>query len=313
MKILSAAVFISGSLCILCSNFLVDFASATQAVPKPDQKNLKGGVKNAPLQQRKGSVPINPPKPVNDKLKDGSNKTETKNAKNTLSKPPMQVTDKSKDEAKKTPLQSTPKLTPKTKEVPKESNWDMWLSNNKKDYKVFKRYFRTCLYDWYRASNVEYNTFLDSLGDKWSCFPENTNDSELMESLKSFNGTTDMECLQWMKKNLKYSILDDVELWLECKQEAYEKMTPTYWDAWEKEKLTEIEKDEWNRRSSSGKTKDWENLKKELMKHYDKKVRTLWRGYKRDVYFRFGEWSDEIFEKWIQDKMMDKWKKGGKK
>ncbi|CAG9485427.1 unnamed protein product [Plasmodium vivax] len=313
MKILSAAVFISGSLCILCSNFLVDFASATQAVPKPDQKNLKGGVKNAPLQQRKGSVPINPPKPVNDKLKDGSNKTETKNAKNTLSKPPMQVTDKSKDEAKKTPLQSTPKLTPKTKEVPKESNMEMWLKDTKDEYENLKCQYRTCLYDWFRKINDEYNELLNKLEEKWAKFPNDPKNKDVFDNLKTSSLKNDEKKAQWMRKNLKDLMREQVDEWLEGKKKIYEGMSPTYWDAWEKKIAKGLMGAEWYKMNSSGRTKEWDKLRNELETRYNKKIKSLWGGFHRDVYFRFKEWIEEVFNKWIENKQIDTWMNSGKK
>ncbi|KMZ95969.1 hypothetical protein PVNG_02820 [Plasmodium vivax North Korean] len=138
MRILSAAVYISGTLCILCSNFLVDFASATEAMPKFPQNNLKGGLKDSPLKQPKSPLINGPPKPVNDKLKDDSNKTETKDAKNGLNKPPKNINDKVKDGENKTPSQDLNEPSFKLPMRQKESSWYTWLKGTKKDYETLK-------------------------------------------------------------------------------------------------------------------------------------------------------------------------------
>ncbi|SCA83443.1 tryptophan-rich antigen [Plasmodium vivax] len=308
MKISSAVIYISGSLCILCSNFLVQFASSTQALPKPAQ-NLKGGVKKPSLQQTKSPLPSKPPKPLNDKLKDDSNKTETKDAKNGLNKPPKNINDKVKDGENKTPSQDLNEPSFKLPMRQKESSWYTWLKGTKKDYETLKCFAKGNLYDWLCNVRESFDLYLQSLEKKWTTCSDSATTLFLCECFAESSGWNDSQWGNWMNNQLKEQLKTEAEAWISTKKKDFDGLTSKYFSLWKDHRRKELDADEWKNKVSSGGLSEWEELTNKMNTRYRNNLDNMWSHFSRDLFFNFDEWAPQVLEKWIENKQWNRWVK----
>ncbi|CAG9485431.1 unnamed protein product [Plasmodium vivax] len=309
MRILSAAVYISGTLCILCSNFLVDFASATEAMPKFPRNNLKGGLKDSPLKQPKSPLINGPPKPVNDKLKDDSNKTETKDAKNGLNKPPKNINDKVKDGENKTPSQDLNEPSFKLPMRQKESSWYTWLKGTKKDYETLKCFAKGNLYDWLCNVRESFDLYLQSLEKKWTTCSDSATTLFLCECFAESSGWNDSQWGNWMNNQLKEQLKTEAEAWISTKKKDFDGLTSKYFSLWKDHRRKELDADEWKNKVSSGGLSEWEELTDKMNTRYRNNLDNMWSHFSRDLFFNFDEWAPQVLEKWIENKQWNRWVK----